>query len=45
MSLYNPSKYENRSKDIADHVKINKKIGAISMMTQRISAVQIMIEK
>ena len=45
MSLYNPSKYENRSKDIADHVNINKKIGAISMMTQRISTVQIMIEK
>ena len=44
MSLYNPSKYENRSKDIVDHVKINKKIGAISMMTQKISAVQIMIK-
>ena len=33
--LYNPSKYENRSKDNADHVKINKKIGAICIMTQR----------
>ena len=42
--LYNPSQYENRSKDIADHVKINKKIGAISMMTQKVSVVQIMIE-
>ena len=45
MSLYNPLKYENRSKDIADHVKMNKKLGAISMMIQKISAVQIMIDK
>ena len=42
--LYNPSKYENRSKDIADHVKINKKIGAICIMTQKVLAVQIMIK-
>jgi hypothetical protein len=42
--LYNASQYENRSKDIADHVKINKKIGAISMVTQKVSAVQVMIE-
>jgi hypothetical protein len=25
MSLYNPSKYEDRSKDIADHVKTKPK--------------------
>ena len=42
--LYNPSQYENRSKDIVGHVKINKKIGTISMMTQKISTVQIMIK-
>jgi len=42
--LFNPSKYEKRSKDIADHVKINKKIGAICIMTRKILAVQITIE-
>ena len=36
---------KTNQKDIADHVKINKNIGAISMMKQKISAVQIMIEK
>ena len=42
--LYNPSKYENRTKDIADHVKINKKISAICIVTSKISAVEKMIE-
>ena len=42
--LYNPSKCEKWSKDIADHVRINKKIGAICIMTQKVLAVQIMIE-
>ena len=42
--LYNPSQYENQIKDIADHVKINKKISAICIMTQKILTVQIMIK-
>ena len=42
--LYNPSNYENRSKDIVDHVKINKKISAICIVTSKISAVEKMIE-
>ena len=35
---------KNQSKDIADHVKTNKKIGAICIMTQKILVIQIMIE-
>ena len=42
--LYNPSQYENQTKDIADHVKINKKIGAIFIMAQKVLVVHMMIE-
>jgi hypothetical protein len=42
--LYNPSQYEKRSRDIADHVKTNKKIGAKCIVTQKILAVEKMIE-
>ena len=34
--LYNPSQYENQTKDIADHVKINKKIGAKNKIIVRL---------
>ena len=45
MFLYNPSKYEDRSKDIADHVKSQtKRISAIFIMAQKVSAVHMMIE-
>ena len=39
MSLYNPSKYEDRSKDIVDHVKTKrKKVSAIFIMAQKVLA-------
>jgi hypothetical protein len=42
--LYNPSQYEKRSSDIADHAKTNKKIGAKCIVTKKILVVEKMIE-